>query len=53
VNTTTRHPDVLVVGAGPVGLAEPTEIAAAVAFLLSPDASYITGTAMDVAGGWI
>ncbi|HEU0190480.1 MAG TPA: SDR family oxidoreductase [Mycobacterium sp.] len=32
--------------------AEPDEIAAVVAFLLSPDAAYITGTTVDAAGGW-
>jgi NAD(P)-dependent dehydrogenase (short-subunit alcohol dehydrogenase family) len=34
-------------------LAEPDEIAAVVAFLLSPDAAYITGATLDAAGGWI
>lgn len=34
-------------------LAEPAEIAAVAAFLLSPDASYITGTTIDAAGGWM
>jgi 3-oxoacyl-[acyl-carrier protein] reductase len=34
-------------------LAEPSEIAAAAAFLLSPDASYLTGATLDVAGGWM
>lgn len=33
--------------------AEPHEIAAAVAFLLSPGASYITGSTLDAAGGWM
>jgi len=34
-------------------LAEPDEIAAVATFLLSPDASYITGATIDAAGGWI
>jgi 3-oxoacyl-[acyl-carrier protein] reductase len=34
-------------------LAEPGEIAAAAAFLLSPDAAYITGATIDAAGGWM
>jgi 3-oxoacyl-[acyl-carrier protein] reductase len=34
-------------------VAEPSEIAAAAAFLLSPDASYLTGATLDVAGGWM
>lgn len=34
-------------------LAEPDEIASVVAFLLSPDASYITGATLDPSGGWI
>jgi NAD(P)-dependent dehydrogenase (short-subunit alcohol dehydrogenase family) len=34
-------------------LAEPDEIASVVAFLLSPDAAYITGATLDAAGGWI
>ena len=34
-------------------LAEPHEIASTAAFLLSDDASYITGTTVDCAGGWI
>lgn len=32
--------------------AEAGETAAVVAFLLSTDASYITGTTVDAAGGW-
>ena len=34
-------------------LAEPAEIAAAVAFLLSEDASYLTGSVLDASGGWM
>jgi len=34
-------------------LAEPDEIAAIAAFLLSPDASYVTGATMDASGGWM
>lgn len=34
-------------------LAEPEEIAAAISFLLSDDASYITGTQLVVDGGWL
>jgi NAD(P)-dependent dehydrogenase (short-subunit alcohol dehydrogenase family) len=33
-------------------LGQPAEIAAVVAFLLSPDASYITGTTIEADGGW-
>jgi 3-oxoacyl-[acyl-carrier protein] reductase len=34
-------------------LARPDEIADVVAFLLSQEASYITGSTLDVAGGWM
>ena len=34
-------------------LAEPYEIAAIAAFLLSPDASYLTGATIDASGGWM
>ena len=41
-----------VLGAVPLGrLAEPREVAAAVAFLVSPDAAYITGETLHVNGG--
>jgi NAD(P)-dependent dehydrogenase (short-subunit alcohol dehydrogenase family) len=33
--------------------AQPQEIAAAVTFLLSQDATHITGTTLDVSGGWM
>ncbi|MEW6350149.1 MAG: SDR family NAD(P)-dependent oxidoreductase [Thermodesulfobacteriota bacterium] len=32
--------------------AHPSEIAAAIAFLASDDASFVTGTTLEVAGGW-
>ncbi|HZE16261.1 MAG TPA: SDR family oxidoreductase, partial [Mycobacterium sp.] len=34
-------------------LADPDEIAAIAAFLLSPDASYVTGATIDASGGWM
>jgi NAD(P)-dependent dehydrogenase (short-subunit alcohol dehydrogenase family) len=34
-------------------LAEPDEIAAIAAFLLSPNASYLTGATIDASGGWM
>jgi 3-oxoacyl-[acyl-carrier protein] reductase len=33
-------------------LAQPAEIAAVAVFLLSPDASYLTGATIEVSGGW-
>ncbi len=33
-------------------LGEPEEVAAVVEFLASPASSYVTGTAIDVNGGW-
>jgi NAD(P)-dependent dehydrogenase (short-subunit alcohol dehydrogenase family) len=34
-------------------IGEPEDIAAAVSFLLSDDASYITGAQLPVDGGWL
>jgi 3-oxoacyl-[acyl-carrier protein] reductase len=34
-------------------LADPGEIAAVAGFLLSPDASYLTGATIDASGGWL
>ena len=34
-------------------LADPGEIAAVAGFLLSPDASYLTGATIDASGGWM
>ena len=43
-----------VAGAIPLGrIAEPRDIAAAVAFLASPEASYITGASLPVDGGYL
>jgi 3-hydroxybutyrate dehydrogenase len=33
-------------------LIEPEEVAAAVAYLCSPDASFITGASLMIDGGW-
>lgn len=47
-------PDAVIKSMNAMGrLAEPDEIAAAAAFLLSPDASYITGATIDASGGWM
>ncbi len=44
----------LLAGRTPLGrLAQPHEIAAAIAFLASPQASFITGTTLHVDGGWL
>jgi NAD(P)-dependent dehydrogenase (short-subunit alcohol dehydrogenase family) len=46
-------PDALIRSMSALGrLAQPAEIAAVVAFLLTTDASYITGTTIEADGGW-
>jgi NAD(P)-dependent dehydrogenase (short-subunit alcohol dehydrogenase family) len=43
-----------IVAATPLGrLGQPDEVAAAVLFLASPRASFITGTTLNVSGGWL
>ena len=45
-------PDILIRTGTALGrMAEPAEIAAAVAFLVSPESSYVTGSTLDVDGG--
>jgi 3-oxoacyl-[acyl-carrier protein] reductase len=46
-------PDALIRSMSALGrFAQPDEIAAVIAFLLSPDACYITGTTTETDGGW-
>jgi NAD(P)-dependent dehydrogenase (short-subunit alcohol dehydrogenase family) len=43
-----------VAGAIPLGrIAEPADVAAAVAYLASPEAAYITGASLPVDGGYV
>jgi NAD(P)-dependent dehydrogenase (short-subunit alcohol dehydrogenase family) len=43
----------MIIADTPMGrTAQPSEIAAAIAFLASDDAGYITGATLDVSGGW-
>jgi NAD(P)-dependent dehydrogenase (short-subunit alcohol dehydrogenase family) len=50
---TDVDPDALIRSMSALGrLAQPDEIADVVAFLLSPEASYITGATIEADGGW-
>ena len=50
----SRQAHDMLVGKTPLGRAgQPSDIAAAVAFLVSADAGWMTGTTMDVAGGMV
>lgn len=51
--TASEVAEKLVAGVPLARLADPEETAAAVAFLASPRAGYITGTTLPVDGGWI
>ncbi len=51
--TKDTHPSKVMRSMNAIGrLAEPDEIAAVAAFLLSSDASYLTGATLDASGGW-
>jgi len=43
-----------IIAATPLGRGgEPEEVARAACFLTGPDAGFVTGTTLDVAGGWM
>jgi NAD(P)-dependent dehydrogenase (short-subunit alcohol dehydrogenase family) len=47
-----RYKDAIIAETALGRSADPAEIAAAIAFLASDDASFITGTTLEVSGGW-
>ncbi len=54
VRTVSEAANNAVVAVTPLGrLGEPSEVAAVCCYLTSPDAAFVTGQVVDVAGGWL